>query len=60
MGGKLHDNKTGSQFFQIKEPKGERWTDEYYKATVDTCFVQMGAKKGINTYGKRAVVAMLN
>ena len=44
----------------IKEPKGERWTDEYYKATVDTCFNQMGIKKEIKTYGKREVVAMLN
>ena len=25
-----------------------------------TCFTKMGSKKGINTYGKMAVVAMLN
>ena len=39
--GKSHETKTGTQFFQTKEPKGERWTYEYYKATVDTCFTQM-------------------
>ena len=59
IGGKSHETNTGTKFFQIKEPKGESWTDEYYKATVDTCFTQMG-KKGINIYGKRAVLAMLN
>ena len=36
IGKKTHDTKTGTQFFQIKEPKGERWTDEYYKATVES------------------------
>ena len=58
IGGKLHDTKTGTQFFHIKEPKRERWTDEYYKATVDTCFAQVEAKKGIKTYGKRLLVDM--
>ena len=46
IGGKSHDTKTGTQFFQIKEPNGERWTDDYYKATVETCFTQMGTKRG--------------
>ena len=57
-GGGSHETKTGMQFLQIKEPKGERCTDEYYKATVDTCFTHMGTKRGINTYGKRAGVDM--
>ena len=46
IGGKSYDTKTGTQFFQIKEPEVERYNDEYYKATVDTCFNQMGAKRG--------------
>ena len=29
IGGKLHETKTGTQFFQIKEPKVDRWTDKY-------------------------------
>ena len=45
IGGKLQETKTGTQFFQIKETKGEILTDDYYKATVDTCFTQM-IKKG--------------
>ena len=49
IGGKSHETKTGTHFFQIKELKGEIWTEEYYKETVDNCFTQMG-KKGINTY----------
>ena len=47
-------------FFQIKGPKVERWTDEYYKATVGTYFTQVRARKGINTYEKRELIAMLN
>ena len=43
---KFHDTKTGTQFFLIGEPKGDIWIDEYYKATVDTCFTQMGEKGG--------------
>ena len=47
------------QFFQIKEIKGERCTDEYYKAKVNTCFTQTGGNV-IKTHGKREVMAMLN
>ena len=57
---RLHDIKTGMKFFQIKEPKGEIWTEEYYNATVYTCFTQMGEKRCIKTYEKREVVAILN
>ena len=61
IGGKSYETNTVTQFFQIKEPKGWRLTDEYYKATVDTSFTHMGGGGGgTNTYRKRAVVAMLN
>ena len=43
--GKSQETKTVTNFFLIKEPKGERWTDEYYKATFETCFTHMGANK---------------
>ena len=46
IGGKSYDTKTGTQFFQIKGSKGQSWTDDYYKATVDTCFAQIGLKRG--------------
>ena len=29
IGGKSHETKTIMQFFQIEEPKGEIWNDEY-------------------------------
>ena len=35
-GGKSYNTNTVTQFFQIKEPKGERFTYDYYKATVNT------------------------
>ena len=60
IGGKSHDTKTGTQFFPIKEPKREIWTDKYYRSTFDTCFTHMRGKRGIKIYGKRSVVAMLN
>ena len=59
IGEKLHETKTGTQFFKIKGTKGEKWTEDCYKATVNHCFTHMG-EKGINTDGKREVVAMLN
>ena len=40
IGGGYHETKIGTQFFQIKETKGERCTEEYYKAKVDTCFTK--------------------
>ena len=43
-GGGYHETKTGTQFFRIKETKGERWTEEYYKTKVNTCFTQMGER----------------
>ena len=52
IGVKFHETKTGKQFFQIKEPEGERWTDEYYKAIFDTCFTQMGKKGNQDICGK--------
>ena len=46
----LHDTKTGKKFFQIREQKGERWDDEFYRKKVNTCFTHMGKKGYKNTW----------
>ena len=56
MKGKTHDMKQGTQFVQTRSINKE----SLHSKGIEVCFLaQMSIKKGIKTFGKRAVTAML-
>ena len=59
MKDKTHDMKKGAQFTHTKGIDQKTFNKEsLHNKGIEVCFAQMSAKKGIKTFGMRAVAAM--